>query len=269
MEYTVHTIAQGVYHLEEKDRVPVFMTLLVGSEKALLFDTGWGTGDIRGTIAGITALPVTTVLSHHHLDHSFGAWQMDEAWIHPRDLARCVEFNSWEERAAAWDGTPFLQGGETRDEYAARGCCPLRPLEQEQVFDLGGMTARVVEMPGHTQGSIGLLVPERRLLLVGDAANPTLWMFFEESSPLIEYAATLDRVMQLPFDRFLIGHRSFPYPREEMARFARMAREANVAQSHRVEPFPDFPTPVYRYGIGTEGEEDYAYILFTERQLVP
>ena len=36
------------------------------------------------------------------------------------------------------------------------------------VIDLGGLTAQIIEAPGHTPGSAVVYVPERKLLLSGD-----------------------------------------------------------------------------------------------------
>ncbi|MBR6809763.1 MAG: MBL fold metallo-hydrolase, partial [Clostridia bacterium] len=51
------------------DRMGMHMTLLVGTEKALLVDCGYGFDDIFAAVRSITSLPVTLLLSHGHHDH--------------------------------------------------------------------------------------------------------------------------------------------------------------------------------------------------------
>ena len=45
-------------------------------------------------------------------------------------------------------------------------------------FTLGNIEGIVVEMPGHTRGSVGVYLPELKLLLCGDALTPIMCLFF-------------------------------------------------------------------------------------------
>lgn len=80
------------------------------------------------------------------------------------------------------------------------------PIAEGDIFDLGGMTAQAVELPGHTPGSIGLLVKERRVLLVSDATNAGVCLFLPESCKLSVYQSTLRKIDALEFDWLLTGH---------------------------------------------------------------
>lgn len=80
------------------------------------------------------------------------------------------------------------------------------PVEEGRVFDLGGRTLQVVELPGHTKGSIGLLCPEEKLLYVGDAINSSLWLFLEESEPLSVYRRTLEKAWGIDFEKIVMAH---------------------------------------------------------------
>ena len=50
----------------------VYCYLLIGKERALLFDTAYGVGNLREFVEGITDKPVTVVNSHGHFDHTGG-----------------------------------------------------------------------------------------------------------------------------------------------------------------------------------------------------
>ena len=74
------------------------------------------------------------------------------------------------------------------------------------MFDLGGITLEVVEVPGHTHGSIGLLYKEEKIFFAGDAMNPFLWLFAPEATMLSEYKATLRKADGLDFEALVVSH---------------------------------------------------------------
>ena len=135
--------------------------LILGSERALLIDTVNGMEDLRAIVRSLTDLPVTVVNTHGHCDHIYGNVYFDEAWLHPADLPIAREHFAM-----------------FREEMDRRGLtpCPFRALEIGQVFDLGGVRLEVVDLQGHTPGSVGLLDRDARLLYSGDGVNTHLWM---------------------------------------------------------------------------------------------
>src|SRR5208283_5822654 len=67
--------------------------LLVGSERALLIDTGSGFYDLKGTVEKLTKLPYEVVVTHGHPDHAGGIGQFDTAWINPADIPMLSRIN--------------------------------------------------------------------------------------------------------------------------------------------------------------------------------
>ena len=63
--------------------------LLLGTERAILIDTGLGVSDIRKAVEQITSLPVFLVTTHVHWDHigghgqfeSFAVHELEKEWI--------------------------------------------------------------------------------------------------------------------------------------------------------------------------------------------
>ncbi len=55
-EFTVQAVADGVWYIE--DGRGGVMYLVAGAERALLIDTGWGTGDLPAHVAMLTSLPL-------------------------------------------------------------------------------------------------------------------------------------------------------------------------------------------------------------------
>ena len=73
--YNVTELRKNVYRIDSAEQV--FMDLFVGTEKALLWDTGYGYGNLKEIIREITDLPLIIVNSHGHLDHSCGNYQFE------------------------------------------------------------------------------------------------------------------------------------------------------------------------------------------------
>ena len=135
------------------------------------------------------------VNTHGHCDHIYGNIYFEEAYLHPLDMELARQHSGFE---------GFVK------RMKERGLCmpPFRPIAHGDVIDLGGLTLEVVHLPGHTQGSILLLLREDRVLFTGDAINTHLWMQLEDSSSLPDFLQALDKVMYLKeqADYILHGH---------------------------------------------------------------
>ena len=212
----------GVYSIKEvmKDvflirNMFVNTVLVVGKDRALLFDTGYGFDDIAGAIRAVTDKPFDVVLSHGHMDHGGGNWQFEEVYAHPADWPVMERHSTRPYRdvsvslAKTFNKIPFLKilpKDFDEEAYYAKPAGNLKPTKEGDQFDLGGITLRVVELPGHTPGSIGLYCPEKKLMLASDAVNRGVYLFLEESTDLATYLQTLYKLKKLDFDYILTGH---------------------------------------------------------------
>ena len=168
--------------------------LITGVERALLVDTANGREDLRAIVRSLTKLPVIVVNTHGHGDHVFGNVYFDEAWLHPADNALYDMF--------------FGYAREELDKHGLRPC-PVKPLAIGQIFDLGGVQLEVVDLKGHTAGSVGLLDKAGRILYTGDGLNVHLWMQLDHSLPistLLESFRALKEQHGGDFDYVAHGH---------------------------------------------------------------
>ena len=147
--------------------------------------------------------PVALVLSHHHLDHAGGA-------------ARLLKMFSLPVYAHPLD-QPFLSGSRRRPPlplplvggWIANAVAPL-PASAIQLVEEGQEVLgwRVVHLPGHTPGQIGLL--RNGQLYAGDALRAG------RSGPVLPPAIindnmeqarqTLARLARLDYERIFVGH---------------------------------------------------------------
>lgn len=215
--YEIQSCEKGHYRIFGKEGV--YMDLLIGSEKALLFDTGYGYGNLKAKVRELTDLPLIIVNSHGHLDHVCGNYQFGETiYIHEKDVGLCKDHTSIEHRKGAVeqakDYKDFVTGftgnllPDDFDEtaYINGGAGNLELIKEGDKFELGGITLTVYELPGHTQGSIGLLWEEERSLFVGDAMSPYVWIFMPEALTLKEYRQSLDKIYGINFTHYYLGH---------------------------------------------------------------
>ena len=215
LEFKSMEILPGVHHI--MDPLGVHMTLLAGSERALLFDTGYGVADVKAYIQSITSLPLTVILSHGHHDHALGAMWFDETLMLETDRDVFTEYTGSREREriiARAEMNP-LQAEKYRNAEI-----PLPKSLRESGFDLGSLTAVPISVPGHTPGSLAILVPERELLLLGDSWNPQTWIFFPEALPVETYAQSFKKLMTQPFSAALAPHAAEPLTCENLQRYA-------------------------------------------------
>lgn len=262
--YKIDEIYPWLYIIN--DPMSVCFYLLVGDERALLFDTGHGVGDIPAALKPVTSKPVTVVLGHGHVDHACGAYQFNEAYLRENDFELCREHTAPKYRDMIIDDLKSrgkkLPEDFDPEAFRAAGTGNLKKLAADTVFDLGGLTAKVVDMTGHTQGSVGLLVLEKQTLFVSDSANEHIWMFLNESTTLAQYAKMLERVSTLDFDTFFTGHSDKPHPKSDFQKYIKVASEASI---DKAVPY-NFPIELkelnpYIY------EDDGAAIVFNEAKL--
>lgn len=171
--YKVNKIADKTWAIED-DGTNAY--LVAGDKQALLIDTGYGRGKLYELVRTLTQLPVSVVDTHGHGDHVGGNFQFDDVYIHPADIASMQRMDNHARRAA---GAKPITVHEIKEGYR---------------FDLGGRKLEVIEVPGHTPGSISLLDASHKLLFSGDNPNRIVWMFLKDSNPMETYLETMQKL---------------------------------------------------------------------------
>lgn len=76
--FEVYRVAPRVFAIYEPHQSEEAISfLIVGDNRALLWDTGLGIGNLKGVTAELTRLPVAVLNSHTHDDHVGDNWQFD------------------------------------------------------------------------------------------------------------------------------------------------------------------------------------------------
>ncbi len=240
MSYSFSQLKPNIYHIA--DPLGVFMTLIVGEEKALLLDTGYGIDHLDKTIAQITDLPLIVVNSHGHVDHVLGNRFFDEAYLHPADI-EVYQHHTTQDRKLdicnMQNEHPELFPADfSSDEYLAEHKTKMLPMNEGDVFDLGGVRLTVIHAPGHTLGGIALLDDRDRLLLAGDAISPHVWMLLQESTNVATYIQSLQKLQKLnnQYDAIIAGHVPVLLPNEMIDRLIHCAENIDPEKSVPFDP---------------------------------
>lgn len=167
------------------------MYLLKGTKKALLVDTCLGIGNLKEVVSQYTHLPLEVAVTHGHVDHAMGAPLFDHVYFNhlDDDLYRVSSPLSERQGYAA----PWLAQHAKEDIYFVPKKDPslYHNLKDGDVFDLGDLHVEAYALPGHTQGMMVLLVREERILITGDAANKSVFMFGPECTSIETYQKSL------------------------------------------------------------------------------
>lgn len=233
-------------------------SLVIGKERSLLFDTMTGACDLKGYVKALTNLPLTVVLSHGHFDHSFGSWQFGEVYLNEQER-HVYKMN----RAILPE---IIQNtGAVLPEELTDGSFELsfHDLNEGDIFDLGSVTAEAVSLPGHTRGSIGLLVKEDRTLLVGDAVSPQMTLIFEESMTVGTYLETLSKAAGLPIDRMIGSHFMKAFPVSAIGLFEDCAKSIGKVRGmkYTFTPVPEYKGILWLYEINNPAVEETICII--------
>lgn len=195
----------GIFAIYEPGQFEeVISYLIVGSERALLFDTGLGIGDMSQVVAEVTKLDPIVVNSHTHYDHVGGNHHFDDVYGTDTEYTRShaggqghgdvAEFvgEGW-----IWKETPT--GFETED-YVSQPFTITKTIEDGEVIDLGDRRLDVILTPGHAPDSLCLLDRENRLLFTGDTFYPATLYAHLEGSSFPDYRKSAERLAALAGD---------------------------------------------------------------------
>ena len=216
--YTPHLIGENIYHIYEPGGV--YTTLIIGSQKALLIDTGYGYGDLKKAVEALTDLPLIVVNTHGHFDHAGGNYQFNSVYINKDELPTYFWYLTEGKPLTtktllakrSEDGLSVIPPELDIDWYLKQNNRHFEMLSNHHVFDLGGRMVEAIFLPGHTRGSVVFYDDLSRLLMSGDDISPNLWIQFEQSAPLYDYAADLISLKKLPLSGIVSSHIGYVMP---------------------------------------------------------
>lgn len=205
--FSVDIVHDGIFMCREKyynssNRANIW--LVQGSTMDLIVDTGLGIWDLPGFLQKqglIGEKPVQVVATHLHFDHSGGLHQFEKFAIHSLEADAIRKGDNFQTvtiflSSAEISRSPY--DGWSLDAYKVKPAEPFTVLEEDYVFDLGNRRFRVLHLPGHTPGSVGLIDEKAKVLFTGDVVYdmyPLIdWL---PHSDLNTYVETCRKLQQL------------------------------------------------------------------------
>ncbi|MDE8585918.1 MBL fold metallo-hydrolase [Arthrobacter sp. NQ4] len=185
--------------------------LIVGSERAMVVDTGCGPRQGREILEAVrekTGLPLIVVNTHAHYDHFFGnavfaRAGVTEFWAHQNCASEIKERGDLQRRhVGVWE--PGMSSGEGDNVELVTPNVIVK--DQPVLVDLGSLTVTLFHLGrGHTDGD--LLVGTPTTLYVGDLVEQGAHPSFEDSYPE-EWADVLRHISALRhrYEFLIPGH---------------------------------------------------------------
>ena len=199
--FEVYKIRPGVFAIYEPHQFEeVISYLVVGSRKAILFDTGMGISNIKAVVEQLTKIPVSVINSHTHNDHVGDNWRFSDVYGMPTDFTRAnAKGSNADAQAELAPGSicGSLPAGFDAKTYRTRPFHISHWLHDGEKIELGARTLEVIATPGHTPDAIALLDTKNGFLFTGDTfyLGP-IWLFRPETD-LDAYVASVKKLAAL------------------------------------------------------------------------
>jgi glyoxylase-like metal-dependent hydrolase (beta-lactamase superfamily II) len=144
-----------------------------------------GEGDLREFLKTLTDKPIEVIISHAHPDHILQAGLFDKVYMSSKENEVLKSFG------INIDTSRFSD------------------IRDVDMIDLGDRILEVIEVSGHTPGSIVLLDKKNGLLFTGDAiGSGELWMQVPGARTLKSYLESLGKLegRKGEFSKIYVGH---------------------------------------------------------------
>ena len=140
--------------------------------------------DAKKIAEKITSLPLILINTHADRDHISGNGAFEEAYMSPAE----------------------------EENYRAHGNTgKIAPLHDGDEIDLGGRILKIIDLPGHTKGSIAILDTKNCVLVGGDSIQDGKIFMFGPQRNLKTYIESLEKLSAYDglFDEIYAMHGTF------------------------------------------------------------
>lgn len=153
--------------------------LVIGNQKAVVIDALQDNPDLYDEIIQLTSLPISVLLTHGHPDHAGKS---------------CKKFIENHVPIYMNQDDQFVLDMFEEDDWKNH----ILPLDDGDVFDLGGIILKTIQCAGHTPGSVVFLDMNHEELYSGDAiGSGGFWMQLDHCLSLHEYLSNVEHLYEI------------------------------------------------------------------------
>ena len=213
--FEVYKVAPGTFAIYEPHQAEETISyLIVGTKRAVLFDTGMGISSIRRVVGQLTSSPVVVLNSHTHNDHVGGNWEFSLVYGMDTDFTRANAKGSRADAQAEIAADQIcgdLPKTFNPKTYATKPWKISRFVHEGFKIDLGDRTVEIIGTAGHTPDAIALIDRANGMLFTGDTYYPApIWLYRPETD-MDAYVASTKRLAALaPQLKLVLGAHNVP-----------------------------------------------------------
>jgi glyoxylase-like metal-dependent hydrolase (beta-lactamase superfamily II) len=220
--FEVYKLPHDVYAIYEPGQFQEVMSFLIlGSDKAVLVDTGMGMGNIKSVTDELTDMEVEVINTHTHFDHLGDNHRFSKISVFDDEEAIATMKNGADHAHmvkniigdSVWK--PWPEGFDP-EHYVVPGSVPTQLLHDGDVIDLGDRTLEVIHSPGHSPESICLLDQKNGILFTGDVYYPAPMYVHLPNSNLDDYVVTMERLASIPDLKYVYPAHNEPIVKPEV-----------------------------------------------------
>lgn len=207
------TLEDGVTHFGEPYVDPWLQPNswhIRGRDRDLLIDSGMGIMSLKDALGTLLDKPILAVASHCHFDHIGSHHEFSERACHPAEADIMTKPTDQNTVADVYMNESMITAlphpGYDVREYGIRPAPPTQLLEDGNLLDLGDRVFKVLHLPGHSPGSIGLWEEETGILFSGDAIYEGEFLDQLYHSDVEAYIETMHHLRELPVRVVHCGH---------------------------------------------------------------
>lgn len=221
MEYEIVKENENTWRIEDQG---VRFFLLTGTQKALLIDSGMNVHNAKEIAESITNLPISLLNTHADPDHIGSNGQFGEFYMNPNEEQNLRENGSKGKIIPVYEGT---------------------------IIDLGERPLEIIELPGHTSGSIAVLDVKSRILISGDPIQDGHIFMFGVHRNMELYIESLEKLEKRSncFDYIFPSHGTLPVKPEIIGKLIEGAKEV-LAGKIEGKPQNIFGNEIHSFNVG-------------------